>query len=47
MVIPPWVVEMTGKEITQLQHSYEFMKKEGTTEMRQTSMFTRDSYISR
>lgn len=47
MIIAPWIVEMAGQKITKLQHSYEFVKKERTPEVRQTSMFTRDSYISR
>jgi hypothetical protein len=46
-VIPPWILEMTGQEVTKLQHSYEFMKQEGTAEVRQTSMFTGDFYTSR
>jgi hypothetical protein len=38
---------MTRQEITELQHSYEFVKEEGTAKVRQTTMFTGDSYISR
>ena len=33
---------MTGQEVTKLQHSDEFVKEEGTAEVRQTSMFTGD-----
>jgi len=36
-----------SKEVTKLQHSYEFVKEEATTEVRQTSMFTGDFYTSR
>jgi hypothetical protein len=38
---------MPGKEIAELQHPYKFVEEEGTAEVRQTTMFTGDSYISR
>jgi hypothetical protein len=47
MIIAPWIVEMTGQETAKRQHSYEFVKEEGTAEVRQTTMFTGDSYVSR
>lgn len=47
MVIPPWVPQMPRQEVTKLQHSYEFVKEEGATKVRQARMFTGDSYISR
>ena len=47
MIIAPWIVERAGQETAKLQHSYEFVKEEGTREMRQTTMFTGDSYVSR
>jgi hypothetical protein len=46
-IIAPWIVEMTGQETAKLQHSYEFVKEEGTAEVRQTTMFTGDFYVSR
>jgi hypothetical protein len=47
MIIAPWIVQMTGQEPAQLQHSYEFMKEEGTAKVGQTTMFTGDLYVSR
>ena len=47
MIIAPWIVEMAGQETAKLQHSYEFVKEEGTPKMRQTTMFTGDTYVSR
>jgi hypothetical protein len=38
---------MTGEEIAQLQHSYEFVEEEGTAKVRQAGMFTGNFYISR
>lgn len=38
---------MAGQEIAELQHSYKFVKEEGAAKVRQTPMFTSDSYISR
>jgi hypothetical protein len=46
-VIPSRIEEMAGQEIAELQHSYKFVKEEGATKVRQTPMFTGDSYISR
>jgi hypothetical protein len=38
---------MTGQKTAKLQHSYEFVKEEGTAKVRQTTMFTGDFYVSR
>lgn len=35
-----------SQDVTKLQHSYEFVKKEDTAEVRQTNMFTGDIYTS-
>ena len=45
--IPPRILEVPGQEIAELQHSHKLVKEEGTAEVRQTSMFTGDSDISR
>jgi hypothetical protein len=47
MIIPPWIMEMTGQKTAKLQHSYEFVKEEGTAKVRQATMFTGDFYIPR
>jgi hypothetical protein len=46
-VIPSRIEEIAGQEIAELQHSYKFVKEEGTAKVRQARMFTGDSYISR
>ena len=47
MIIAPWIVQMTSQEPAKLQHSYEFVKEEGTAKVRQTTVFTGDCYVSR
>ena len=45
-MVAPSPVEMAGKEMTELQHSKEFVKEEGTAIVRQTRMVKRDLDVS-